>query len=329
MTTKRNKFLLALLAAYTVNGFGEDELPEKTPRILPAIPQQGPILKTIEVEWEPIPKAGGYEVRFTPKAGGKPLKFITEESKISQDVPIGEYTMQVRSRARDVDYWSPWSEAVPLEVVTREINPLKPEDESTLSAIGLSKYTIDFEWEPVPSVKEYTLKVWNEHRADKPWVFVTRGTKKKLDVPPGEVYYWQVLFESASAVSYQQEPSTFTFTILGMKLTTPEIDPPEPTPNLKRLTWRASQGATMYHAKLYFRYLDEKKWGPPQEFETATTSWEIKQLKRGSYRLDVQATAPKRTPSDLAQMEFLVKPSDNEIRQALVSVRSPASQPAR
>jgi hypothetical protein len=307
----------------------DDELPVRKPVALPSLIHSGPTLKTVEFEWEAVPRVSGYEVRLTPKEGGKPLKFITEEPKLVQDIPVGSYKMQIRSRARDVDYFSPWSEVIPLEVVTREITPLHPDDDATLSAIGMNKYTVEFEWEPVDQVKEYTLKVWNEHREDKPWIFVTRNTKKKLDVPPGDVYYWQVLFESANAVTYQQAPTTFTFTILGMKLTTPEVDPPASTPELKQLTWRASEGATNYHAKLYYRYLDKKKWKVVSEFETAGISWDVKDLKRGAYRLDVRATAPRRTASDVAQLEFLVKPSDHELRQAMLGGPSATAPPGR
>lgn len=278
---------------------------------------QGAAIKTIEIEWEEIPKTAGYEVRMMPKGGGKTLKFLAIENRMVQDVPVGHYTMQIRSRAKEVDYFSPWSEPVPIEVVAKEITPLKPADQATISALGLEKYTVEFEWQPVEGVKEYTLKVWNEHRRDKPWIFTTSKTRKKLDVPPGDVYYWQVLFESNSAVSYAQAPTTFIFTLLGVKLTTPEIIPPESTPTLKHLSWRASDGATAYSVKLFYRHLDEKDWKKVREVQLTSNRWDVHNFKRGAYRLDVQATAPRRTSSDVAQLEFLVKPSDAELQQAL------------
>jgi hypothetical protein len=209
-----------------------------------------PPLKTIEIEWEPIEKAGGYEVRLMPAAGGKPLKFFTAESHFIQDVPVGAYKMQVRSRARDEDYFSPWSDSFPIEVVAKEITPLKPVDKEIISAPSALKSSVEFEWKPVNGVKEYTLKVWNDARAEKPWVFVTRNTKKKLDVPPGEVYHWQVLFESDSAVSYAQAPTTFSFTLLGQKLIEPEIRPPEIQGLGRKLSWHESPDAAK-NAKTY------------------------------------------------------------------------------
>jgi len=278
---------------------------------------QAPAFKTIELEWEEVPKVAGYEVKLIPEGGGKALRFLSAEASLIQEVPVGRYIMQIRSRAEGYDYYSPWSEKVQIEVVAKEITPLKPVDKATISAIGIEKYTIEFEWQPVDGVKEYTIKVWNEHRLQKPWVFTTRGTKKKLDVPPGDVYYWQVLFESNSAVSYAQAPTTFTFTLLGMKLTTPEIVPPENTPALKQLTWRESEGAANYSVKLYYRHLDEKDWKMIRQVQLNANRWDVHNFKRGAYRLDVQATAPRRTSSDLAQLEFLVKPSDEELRQAM------------
>lgn len=281
-----------------------------------ASPSSPPVLKTIEIEWEPVEKTGGYEVRLAPVNGGRPLRFFTTESRMVQDVPVGAYRMQIRSRAKDVDYFSPWSESVPVEVVAKEITPLKPEDHATMSAVGLEKYVVEFEWLPVTGVKDYTLKVWNEHRKDKPWVFVTRATSKKLEVPPGDVYYWQVLFESANAVSYAQSPTTFTFTVLGMKLTTPEILPPDPR-DTKQLAWRESDGATTYQAKLYYRHLDETKWRLIDQLQTGETEWNFEKLKRGAYKIEVRATAARRASSDVAELEFVVKPSDEELTQAM------------
>lgn len=277
---------------------------------------QGVGLKTIELEWEEIPKTAGYEVRMTPKGGGKPLKFITAEARLVQDVPVGLYSMQIRSRAEEVDYYSPWSEPMSIEVVAKEITPLKPMDKETLSAVGAQKYTVEFEWQPVAGVKEYTLKVWNEHRLDRPWVFITRGTKKKLDIPPGDVYSWQVLFESSNAVSYAQAPTTFTFTLLGLKLTTPEIAPP-PSTGLSEITWRSAEGATNYSAKLLYRHLDETEWKLVRQVQLTETRWPMKQLKFGAYRVEVQATAPRRSSSDVAEHEFMVKPTAVELQQAL------------
>ena len=139
LTTNRILVALALWGAFS---FAQTPDPLK------------PILKTIEIEWEAIEKAGGYEVRLQPLPQGKPLKFFTTDSRLVQDVPVGEYRMQVRSRAKDEDYFSPWSDSVPIEVVAKEITPLKPADQEVIPAPNAMKYTVEFEWKPVARVKE-------------------------------------------------------------------------------------------------------------------------------------------------------------------------------
>lgn len=285
-----------------------------------------PVLKTIELEWEAVEKASGYEVRLTPAAGGKPLKFLTEEAKIVQAVPVGNYKLQIRSRSEDADIFSPWSETLPIEVVAKEITPLKPEDNSIIAALDANKFTVEFEWKPVDGVKEYTIKVWNEKRKENPWVFVTKYPRKKLDVPPGEIYFWQVLFESASGISYAQSPTTFKFTILGSKLTAPEIGPLTLSPEIQVLEWSKTLGANKYQAKLYYRHIDETEYKKVEETETSDRTWTFHKLKRGSYKLEVSASAPRRTSSDTSTIEFMLKPTATEIQQAELKISARASQ---
>ncbi len=68
--------------------------------------------KVIELEWEAVPNVQSYEVRLTPKGSDTPLLFTVTEPKLSQEVPIGTYSLEVRSKGTDQDVFSPWSEAV-------------------------------------------------------------------------------------------------------------------------------------------------------------------------------------------------------------------------
>lgn len=286
-----------------------------------AVAQESVPVKSIELEWDPVEKASGYEVRLMPAKGGKPLKFFTEDAKLMQDVPVGLYKLQIRSRSEDADIFSPWSDTMPLEVVAKEITPLKPEDGAVMESPDANKFPVDFEWKSVDGVKEYTIKVWSEKRRETPWVFVTKQPKKRLDVPPGEIYFWQVLFESASGISYAQAPTTFRFTVMGAKLTTPPIGPQTLNPDMQILEWEASPGAKAYKVKLYFRYLDETEYKLVDETTTENTQWTFNRLNRGAYKLEVVATAPRRSASDPGSFEFTVKPSDQEIQRALAGVK--------
>lgn len=273
--------------------------------------------KVIEIEWEPIEKASGYEIRFTPSDGKKAILVKTRESRLAQELPIGKYVLQIRTRARDINFLSPWSDPMNIEVVEKEINPLKPEDKAIIESRSGPKDTIEFEWSPVENVKEYTLKVWNEKRKDNPWVFVTRATKKKLEVPAAEAYYWQVLFETDSAVSYQQQPTTFTFLLKGSRLITPKIHPPQDPSHVQSLSWTATPGATNYEVELAYRFLDEDDFQTPEKFTSNAASIFFDKLKPGIYRARVQAKGEKRTTSEHGAIEFVVKPSASDLSAAI------------
>lgn len=282
----------------------------------PATPQA---LKTIELEWDAVENAGSYEVKLTAEDGQAPMQFTTQEAKLIQQVPVGNYALQVRARSTDGSDFSPWSEPMPFAVLVKELLPLHPEDKSIVDSDGVKKATVEFRWSPVEKVKIYTLIVWSEDKKDTPYVFSTKVPNKKIDVPPAQTYYWQVKFESADDVAYQQQPQTFSFTLLGKQLVKPEINS-KLLPLPKELTWRASPEAKEYAAKLYYHYLDEKDWTLLREDKLTATTWEMQKLKAGVYKLEIVASAPRHIPSEPAIHEFTIKPTQQELDQALATL---------
>jgi hypothetical protein len=303
----------------TANTLAQQSPPAATPAPPPAAPPSVP-LKTIELEWDAVENAGSYEVKLTPEGGGEPLQFKTPENRLSHEVPIGNYDLQVRALSADGQDASPWSERMPFAVAAKELTPLNPEDGATLDGQSVPKVTVEFKWTPVDKVKLYTLVVWNEDKKDKPWVFTTKNTSKKLDVPAAQVYYWQVKFESADAVTYQQQPKTFSFTLLGSALLKPEIQTKMPA-RPESFRWRSSPQAQEYEVKLSFRHLDESEWKTLRADKRPDTQWTVGSLKPGVYRLEVTAKASRRAPSATAVHEFTVKPSVQELDQALRAAR--------
>ncbi len=274
-------------------------------------------LKSIELEWEQIPKATSYDVKLTPVNGGSPIVFTTTENHIVQTIPAGPYNLQIRSFVKSLDFSSAWSDPVTVEVVAKELFPLNPEDKSTIENRGSKKQTVEFRWSPVEHIKAYNITVWSEDEKQKPWVFTTKATSKKLEVPPGAVYYWQVKFESSNDVTYIQEPQTFSFTLLGDKLLQPEIVDKVPTDESRTFSWRATPDAKRYHAKISFQYLDENTWTLVREADVTTNHWSAGKLKTGRYKIEVCAVAPRRSNSENAILEFLVKPTQTELSAAL------------
>lgn len=272
------------------------------------------VWKTIELEWEKVDNAGSYEVRLTPEKSDKSLVIQAVENHLTQEVPVGNYYLQIRAKAKNSDDFSAWSPISDLEVAIKEIIPLHPTDKSVIDAEGSVKQLVEFQWSPVDKVREYTLKVWSEDKKDTPWIFTGHQTSKKLEVPPGRVYYWQVRFESANDVSYQQEPKTFSFILQGTQLLKPEINKYVAG---KDLSWIGSEDSKAYQTKLFYRHLDETEWTPVREDKVGEPKLSLEKLKAGAYKIEITATAPRRLNSETSSYEFLVKPTAAELSEAL------------
>lgn len=271
----------------------------------------------MEFEWDPVENAFGYEIRLTPKAGGKPLVFKTLESKFAQDIPVGSYILRVRSRHKDVDdRWSPWSDPVALDVLVKELLPLEPANQAVLAAKSEAREEVQFTWTKIEKARDYVLKIWTEETKDKPLTFITRNHTQRLKLLPGRVYYWQVVFESATQVTYAQETKTNMFMLQGQKLIKPSITPP--VGEVRELAWVKTPKAKNYHAKLSYHFLDEDKFQKPIEAKLDDAKWTLpEKLKPGVYKLEVIAQAPRHADSDPGVLEFTVKPTEAELTQAL------------
>jgi len=283
-----------------------------------ALPAQELPLKTIEMEWEPVENAFGYELRLTPKAGGTPLVFRVMENKFVQDVPVGVYILRIRSRHKDVaDHWSPWSDPLTLEVLVKELHLLEPANEAVLTSASDAREEVTFSWTKIEKAKDYVLKIWTEESKDKPMTFITRKNSQRLKLLPGRVYFWQVTFESATQVTYAQEARPFMFSLQGQKLLKPSIIPVTPPAEIKELSWIKSPKAKSYKVKLMSHHLDESDWKALNEAEVEETKLSLEKLKPGFYKLEVVAKAPRHAPSEPGVYEFAVKPTEAELKAAL------------
>lgn len=274
-------------------------------------------LKTIELEWDPVDNAFGYEVRLTPEGGGKPLLFKTLEPKLTQEVPVGVYALRVRSRHKEVDdVWSAWSEALRLEVLIKELLPEKPLENEILIAKSDLREEVEFRWTKIEKAKNYVLRIWDEETKEKPITFVATKNSQRLKLLPGRVYFWTVSFESATQVTYAQKEIVSTFTLQGQKLVKPSITEVQPG-EVKEFSWIASPKAKAYKARLLFHYLDESKWRVVKEDVVAGTNWPVDKLGAGVYKLEVIATAPRYTNSETSVFEHTVKPTEAELNAAI------------
>ncbi|NJL24770.1 MAG: hypothetical protein HC902_06110 [Calothrix sp. SM1_5_4] len=231
--------------------------------------------KTIELEWEDVPGASSYVVKLEPisEKGRQPIYFTPNQARLVEAVPVGVYELRIRSRGKEDDALSPWSDPVTIEVLVKRLEPTSPPDQAVIEAKGKLADVVEFAWTPVDKVKEYTITVWTSDAKDKPFTFKTKNKSKRLTVKTGREYYWQVRFESATDVMYAQEPRTFSFTLVGSKLITPTNLSVTRVNDEHHLAWSPTQDAKTYEAKLSFRFLDETQYRPLKEIRVDGPLW--------------------------------------------------------
>lgn len=283
--------------------------------------QLPPPQATVELDWEPISNAQAYEVKLEPKDGGDAIIIKSTENKISQRVPIGEYDVRIRSQDKKSGYFGKWSAPIAIEVSSKIVKLIYPEDNATLSDFPGEEGEIEFRWEANADARQYTLKVWSDNEAEAQEIPVS-DTSYKLKVPLGRIYHWNVTFETNRAVKYQADPLTFSFSLLGKRLLRPEINPKiESDEDQSIIKWTESPEAKAYKSKVMFRYLDETEYRPLAEGEVDTNSWSTQKFKPGAYKIEVVATAPLRMNSEPAVYEYVHKPTEQELEKALEPAR--------
>lgn len=273
-------------------------------------------IKTIELEWDPIPRASHYEIKLTPVEPGEELVFRAEEPRLVQEVPIGQYKLQVRSKARGIEYYSKWSRAIELDVQLKDVELLEPADKFTFDAKDRI-HTVEFKWKRLSDAHYYTLSVWTVANPTDIKTFRTTGTSKKLSLKTGEIYQWKVEFHNPK-VNYTQQPAIFTLTLLGKKLSTPQLTRTVLDGEPPQVKWKPTAKADNYLVRMEYRYLDEATFTKYKEFETPNTQFNVPEdMKRGVYRLSIIARAKYYGDSEPGQREIELKPPAEAVAKAI------------
>ena len=303
---------------------------------------------TIELEWEVVDGASAYEVELTPKLpsgpnsgtdsaldsaavsskpSAQPIRFSTTTAKVSQKVPLGIYSLRIRSKEGASGYFGDWSAPVEIEALAKTIQPIFPPDKSEVASPAERRKRVTFEWTAANDAREYTLRIWSDD-LNSPKEFKIqnvqtpqsgRNPRQDIMLTAGKVYHWQVTFESKTNVNYQSQPPTFSFTLLGSQLTTPDFAPADYKRNVQKAKWSASPKAEVYSGALEYHSLDELEWRSLRKLASLrTTEWQLGKLKPGVYRVTVVAHAKNHIDSEPGYHEFVVKPSKSELANALL-----------
>lgn len=289
------------------------ELPTADPATAPATPA----MTTLDLDWESVKEASGYEVELAPKTGGEPLRFEVQQSSISQQIPINVYKLRIRSKESSSGIYGAWSEATEVDVMPKHIELISPDDNAELATETGNALSVDLRWTPVAGAKSYSLKIWPDGDESKAKEFVTRKTSGRVKLTGMKRYNWSVTFETTSSITYKAEAKSRTFMVKGPKLTKPVIEDIE-IPEVTEFNWSDSPGVETYEAILMRRNLDEAEWKPfAERKDSAEPTWEFEKLPAGYYRVEVTAHAKMRTSSESDFIEFIVKPTKDDLIRAL------------
>lgn len=285
---------------------------------------------TIDLEWEAVEGAAGYEVELTPKSGGDKLRFKSEQSTLSEKVPADVYRLRVRSKEASSGIYGAWSGSIEVDATAKKIELLEPMELAELNADGSNRRSVEFKWSPAAGARFYILKVWSDDPT-KAKEFRTPKTSLRFSVAGMKRYQWSVTFHSEKAINYATPSKTGSFLVRGPPLQKPVLDDIE-LPYVTQFSWSKSDGAERYETHLARHALDETEWAPYRsEPEFKDEVWKVEKLPPGAYRVEVSAHSSLRASSEKDFIEFVVKPTKEDLAKAVRSTlglisRTPASE---
>jgi hypothetical protein len=279
----------------------------------------------LDLEWEQVEEAAGYEVKLVPQGGGSALVFTARENRMSERVPVGIYQLRVRSKDKLSGYFGKWSPATEIAVESKIVELIEPRDNEVIKATSASRVQVTFSWSAVSNASSYMLRIWSDNE-EKVQEFVTNTNSKQLKLVPSHRYRWKVTFLNRDNVGYLASPTTRSFTLLGSQLLIPIIDRNLIPSNVTRLNWSQSPGAQRYEVRLLWRFLDETQFQVQKVSNTLDVNFlEFDRLTPGAYRIEVIAHAVNRVSSEIGFYEFVVKPTETELSSAMARSRRSGS----
>lgn len=246
------------------------------------------VSRWIDMEWEEVPGAKGYEVELFQEVKGSKLtrgKFKLDESRWSHAVSPGQYSLRIRSLdPRGVP--GEWSDYVPLKVRLENPQLLLP-----VPGAKLDKPEVQFEWSEITGAKSYQLVILNPTGG---LLLNTTLQENKYSFPLRSLgkYDWMVFALEENEGPRPQEiwpkKSFRSFERVGG-----ELDAPFVNLSLDRkvnLTWQKSPFAQVYEID----YLPPAGKDKNRRFRLKRLSLRLdpRRLKEGGTTFTVKATAP-------------------------------------
>jgi hypothetical protein len=246
------------------------------------------VSRWIDMEWEEVPGAKGYEVELFQDVKGTKLtrgKFKLDESRWSHAVSPGQYSLRIRSLdPRGVP--GEWSDYVPLKVRLENPQLLLP-----VPGAKVEKPEVQFEWSEITGAKTYQLVILNPSGSI---LLNTNLQENKYSFPLRSLgkYEWMVFAleenEGTRAQEIWPRKSFRSFERVGGELDAPFVN--LTLNNKVNLTWQKSPFAQVYEID----YLPPAGKDKNRRFKLKRLNLRLdpRRLKEGATTFTVKATAP-------------------------------------
>lgn len=271
--------------------------------------------KTISFDWDPVPGAVKYEVKFTNYKNGTPVvtSQFTSTNSYYGAIPPGYYKMSLRSLdKRNVP--GVWSEEVEFPVLLDKVKVSLPAKENlSITSPNEDYQEVDFAWQPVLGADKYHLVIRDMESGKSLFENYFAETMAKVNLPVGAKYSWSIMAVDNADLKSDAETDG-EIVVYGGKLKKPVIGTPE-NQFVREIKWNEDSFVTNYTIELQKFNPTSKKWEKKVEdksFKGNKISFDDR-WPGGSYRVILQAKGYLRPPSDKSVLNFKVKSGDRSI----------------
>jgi hypothetical protein len=271
--------------------------------------------KTISFDWDLVPGAVKYEVKFTNYKNGTPVitSQFTSTNSYYGAIPPGYYKMSLRSLdKRNVP--GVWSEEVEFPVLLDKVKVSLPNKENVSYSSQNEDYQeVDFVWSPVLGADKYQLVIRDIESGKALFENYFTESATRVNLPVGAKYNWSVTALDNSDLKSDAE-TTGEITVFGAKLKKPVLETPE-NQFVREIKWIENTYAANYAVELQKYNPSTKKWESKVEeksYKSNKISFDDK-WPGGQYRIVLQAKGNLRADSDKSVLNFKVKNGDRSI----------------
>ncbi|MBK7845460.1 MAG: hypothetical protein IPJ71_17575 [Bdellovibrionales bacterium] len=266
-------------------------------------------LRTVNFGWEQVDEATQYEIRISRlssplKKGEKSQTFVVKNPEWTGSLHPGRYTMELRS-FDDRSVPGDWSDPTEFSVKFPAPPILSPADASKIATNEEREHLAKLEWQMIAGAPEYTVTIESLDGSLKK-IETTKANSLSLPLPVAEAFKWtvEVFVDGGDKQDLPDRPSTFS--VFGKRLDPPLISKPL-NKYVTELTWTKPAFSEEYDLILSIN--SKGGWKEIQKVKSYKSEAYPFDLSRpsGTYKIKVQAKAPLRPSSSIAELTFEVR----------------------